>query len=475
MTPRSKQLRAVPAVEVLLGHPALAGPLARLSRLLVVEAVRVELARERARLKQPAAVPAGPDALAHRAAIRAEAEALPRLRRVLNATGVVLHTNLGRAPLSEAARRAVDEVARGYSTLEFDLATGRRGERGVGVERWLTRLTGAEAAAVVNNGAAALLLALSALAAGRPVVVSRGELVEIGGSFRIPEIMEKSGARLVEVGTTNRTHLADYQRALERHPDAAAILRVHPSNFRIAGFTARPAAPDLAALAHRRRVLLLEDLGSGALVDLSAFGFEREPTVRESLTAGCDLVTFSGDKLLGATQAGLILGRKRLVERVRRDPLARALRVDKLTLAALEATLPAYGDSARAPGEVPALAMLRADPAALERRARRLGEALGGRAPRARWTIERGEGEVGGGSLPLQRLPGWVVAVEVPGLTVDELEARARGATPPVIGYIRGGRLRLDARTLTDTEAEEVAEALGNALNQGGTAPAEGE
>jgi L-seryl-tRNA(Ser) seleniumtransferase len=400
---------------------------------------------------------------------------VPALRRVLNATGIVLHTNLGRAPLSDAARAAVDEVARGYSTLEFDLETGRRGERGSGVERWLTRLTGAEAAAVVNNGAAALLLALSGVATGRPVIVSRGELVEIGGSFRIPEILERSGAQLVEVGTTNRTHLRDYERALERHGDAAALLRVHPSNFRIAGFTTRPELAELASLAHRRRIPLIEDLGSGALVDLSEFGLEREPTVRESLTAGCDLVTFSGDKLLGATQAGLILGRKRLVDRLKRDPLARALRVDKLTLAALEATLPVFCLPERAAAEIPALAMLNVGSDALEKRAHRLMGALLARIPGAQVTVEQGTGEVGGGALPLQRLPGWVVALDVPGWAPDDLDALARGAEPPVIGYIRGGRFRLDPRTLREDEIEEAAAALGRALTRSGTRPAERE
>ena len=458
--PARPRLSALPAVETLLRHPALSRSLQDLPRLLVVEAVRAELAEERARLRRGGPAPAA-DTLAERAALRAGAGGQPALRRVLNATGIVLHTNLGRAPLSGAARAALDQVARGYSSLEFDLESGRRGERGAGVERWLTRLTGAEAALVVNNGAAAVLVTLSALAGGRVVLVSRGELVEIGGSFRIPEILEKSGARLVEVGTTNRTHLRDYERALDRHRDAALILRVHPSNFRIAGFTTRPALADLAALARRRRVILAEDLGSGALADLTAIGIEHEPTVRESLTAGCGVVTFSGDKLLGASQAGLVLGRGRLIERIRRDPLARALRVDKLALAALEATLPAYSDPVRAAREIPALAMLKADAADLERRARDLAAELSRHLPEARFTVERGAGEVGGGSLPLVRLPGWVVAAEVPGRTPDELDARARGADPPVIGYIRAGRLRLDVRTLSDDDIREAAGALG--------------
>jgi L-seryl-tRNA(Ser) seleniumtransferase len=479
MPKRSASLRALPAVETVLQHPALSSALSRLPRTLVVEAVRSELARHRAGLRS-GSPPPGADRIAEAAALRAAAAHRPALRRVLNATGIVLHTNLGRAPLGAAARKAVDEVARGYCSVEFDLETGRRGERGTGVERWLTRLTGAEAALVVNNGAAAVLLALSALAASRRVVVSRGELVEIGGSFRIPEVLERSGATLIEVGTTNRTHLRDYVRALDRHRgEVGAILRVHPSNFRVTGFTARPRLEELARLAHRRRVPLVEDLGSGALIDLSTIGLEREPTVRESLTAGCDLVTFSGDKLLGATQAGLILGRRRLVERLRKDPLARALRVDKLTLAALEATLPAYSDPARAISEVPAIAMLELPADRLEQRARTLAEAIRLRVPELRVAVERGAGEVGGGALPLQRLPGWVVAVDHPVRTVDELDRWARAADPPVIGYIRTGKFRMDVRTLDDDELPELADALGratwptSAVPRSGTASAE--
>jgi L-seryl-tRNA(Ser) seleniumtransferase len=476
MSARPRSLRAVPAVESLLQHPGLAAALARVPRALVVEAVRAELAIERERLKGGARAAAASEAIAARAASRAEASATPLLRRILNATGVVLHTNLGRAPLSRAARESLDQVARGYSSLEFDLESGRRGDRGLGVERWLVRLTGAEAALAVNNGAAALLLALSALAQGRRVLVSRGELVEIGGSFRIPEIMAKSGALLEEVGTTNRTHLRDYERAIEKHGDAAAILRVHPSNFRIAGFTARPQAEALAELAHRHRLPLIEDLGSGALVDLSPFGLEHEPTVRETLTAGCDVVTFSGDKLLGAPQAGLILGRRRWLERIRRDPLARALRLDKLALAALEGTLPAFLDPDRAMEEIPALAMLRVSPEALERRARRLAEALERGITGVSALVEPGDGEVGGGALPLQRLPGWVVAVEWSGRAPHELEALARRADPPVIGFVRGGRYRLDVRTLSEDETAEAAGALRRAwLGATGTGTRAGE
>ncbi len=455
-------MRDLPQVEALLHRPPLAKALEAHPRSLVVDAVRAVLAGERARLRDGKALRvATPDELARRAAQAAARAAQPGLRRVLNATGIVLHTNLGRSPLSERARQALDEVARGYCNLEYELSSGKRGERGGSVERRLARLTGAEAALVVNNGAAAVLLVLATLAAGKKVVVSRGELVEIGGSFRLPDIMERSGAILVEVGTTNRTHLSDYARAFQRHRDVALVLRVHPSNFRIEGFTTRPPLQALAQLARRRRIPLVEDLGSGALVDLSALGLPKEPTVRESLTAGCDLVTFSGDKLLGATQAGFVLGRKRFVERLRRDALARPLRVDKLTLAACEATLLAYSDPTRAAREIPALRQLTAGAEELERRAHALADAIRARAPALDVAVERGEGEAGGGSLPLVRLPSWVVALSHPQRSADDLERACRASDPPLVGTIRGGRLRLDVRTLSDEEAQEAADALG--------------
>ncbi len=458
-------LRRLPAVETLLQHEALAALAPRVARALVVEAVRAELAAARAALRsRKGGTPPDADQLARAAAARAEAAAKPQLVRVLNATGIVLHTNLGRAPLAEEARRAVADVAAGYSSLEYDLAAGKRGDRGVGIERWLARLTGAEAAAVVNNGAGALLVVLSALAAGRRVVVSRGELVEIGGSFRVPEIMEKSGATLVEVGTTNRTHLRDYEKALGKHDDVAAILRVHRSNFRLEGFTTSPEPKELAKLAKKHRVLFLEDLGSGALVDLAPFGLEHEPTVGESLAAGCDVVTFSGDKLLGGSQAGLVLGAKKLVERVKKDPFARALRLDKLALAALEATLPLYADPAKAAERIPALAAMRVDAAKLRERAERLAAELTARVPALTVRLAPGHGEVGGGALPKQVLPGPVVEIEHPALAAAELERRARLASPPVVGTVRANRFRLDPRTLSETEIGMAATSLAKAF-----------
>jgi L-seryl-tRNA(Ser) seleniumtransferase len=462
---KKNALQSLPAVETVLQQPALAGALQALPRPVVVEAVREAIDEARARLRANGAG-SGRDAaaLAELAARAARRAARPALERVLNATGIVLHTNLGRAPYAAAARAAIASVGAGYSSLEFDLDTGRRGQRGAGVERWLTRLTGAEGAVVVNNGAGAVLLALSAIASGRGVLVSRGELVEIGGSFRVPEVMEKSGARLIEVGATNRTHLRDYEKAFEKHDDVAAILRVHRSNFRMEGFTKQPEIAELAALAKRKRVPLIEDLGSGALVDMAAFGLEHEPTVGESLKQGVDLVTFSGDKLLGASQAGMVLGREKWVKALRKDPLARALRLDKLALAALEATLPLYAEPERAISEIPTLAMLSAPEALLRRRARRLKAALEKHIPGIEATLAEGHGEVGGGALPLQKLPGPVVDLRVPGMSARALEAAARGAEPPVIGVIRKDRLRFDPRTLADSEVRELAAALAAAL-----------
>jgi L-seryl-tRNA(Ser) seleniumtransferase len=360
----------------------------------------------------------------------------PALRRVLNATGILVHTNLGRAPLAEAALDRVRDTA-GYSNLEYDLSSGTRGSRQDHAAPLLRRLTGADAAIVVNNNAAAMLLALAALAEGREVVVSRGELIEIGDGFRIPDVLARSGARLVEVGTTNRTRAADYERAIG--PETALLLRVHQSNFRVVGFTEQPRVEELAAVAHRHELPLLDDLGSGALVDV-----EGEPTPAAALAAGADLVCFSGDKLLGGPQAGIVAGRADLVERLRRHPLHRALRSDKLTLAALEGTLALYLDR---PEEVPVLRMLREPAEIVRARAERLAQMTGGAAEE---TVAR----VGGGALPLAELPSFACAVE------EELAAALRAHDPPVIAVVRDGRTLLDCRTLTDAEADEVAEAV---------------
>ena len=411
---------------------------------LAVEAARIVLARAREEIQAGS----DPGDLQARVADELGAARSPRLGRALNATGVIVHTNLGRAPLAEAALERVHEVGRGYSNLEYDLSAGTRGSRQDHVAGILRRLTGAEAALVVNNNAAAVLLALAALAEGRDVLVSRGELIEIGDGFRIPDVLARSGARLVEVGTTNRTRAADYEQAIGS--ETAVLLRVHQSNFRLVGFTELPSVADLAKVAQRHGLPLVDDLGSGALRPSNTVLLSEEPSVRESLEAGADLVCFSGDKLLGGPQAGIVVGRAELVERLRRHPLQRAVRADKLTLAALEGTLALYLDPERAFGEIPVLRMA-AEPAdAVQARAERLAELVDGE-------VEETVARIGGGALPLAELPSFACAVE------EELAAPLRTGDPPVIGVVRDGRLLLDCRTLTDPEAEEVAAAVGTA------------
>jgi L-seryl-tRNA(Ser) seleniumtransferase len=422
-----RALRRLPSVDQLLRDERLAGE----PRPLAVAAARTALEAARAEIR------AGGEAgdLVERALAELASARRPSLRRVLNGTGVIVHTNLGRAPLPAEALARVAEVGGGYSNLELDLGTGLRGSRQKHLAGLLRRLTGAEAALVVNNNAAAVLLALAALAEGREVIVSRGELVEIGDGFRIPEVLVRSGARLVEVGTTNRTRAEDYEAAVG--PETALLLRVHQSNFRVVGFAERPDVGSLAAIAKRFRLPLVDDLGSGALLEL-----EGEPVVAASLRAGADLACFSGDKLLGGPQAGVVAGRGELVERLRRHPLQRALRADKLTLAALEGTLSIYLDPERS-GEVPVLRMLREPAGDVRARAERLAAAVGGE-------LEETVARVGGGALPLAELPSFACAVE------EELAAALRAGDPPVIALVRDGRTLLDCRTLTDAEAADV-------------------
>jgi L-seryl-tRNA(Ser) seleniumtransferase len=390
----------------------------------------------------------------------------PTLRRVINATGIPLHTNLGRAPLGASARQALEEIAAGYSNLEYDLATGRRGSRHDHCRELLRALTGAEAALVVNNNAAALVLALNELADGRDVIVSRGELVEIGGSFRVPEIVAKSGGRIVEVGATNRTHARDYENAVG--PTTSVLLKVHRSNFTQRGFVADVGIEAVARIAHERELLAMHDIGSGLLSEPGAgAGLPSEPTVRGSLEAGADLVTFSGDKLLGGPQAGIIVGRGELIDRMRRNPLLRALRVGKLTLAALSATLRVWCDVERARAEIPALAMIAADPQWLGERAERLAAELRARAPAANIEVVDDAAEVGGGSFPGAELPARVVRVTAPDRSEGELELELRGAEPPVIARVRDGALLLDPRTVHPTEETALLEAVSGVLMGG--------
>jgi len=423
------RLRDLPSVDELLRDERLA----RESRPLSLAAARSALDRAREEIRAGV----DPGDLVERTLALIALSGRPRLKRVLNATGVLLHTNLGRAPLAEAALERVLEIGGAYSNLEYDLTAGTRGSRQDHLAPLVRRLTGAEAALVVNNNAAAVLLALAALAEGREVLVSRGELIEIGDGFRIPDVLARSGARLREVGTTNRTRAEDYEAAIG--PETALILRVHQSNFRQVGFTESPRLGALAQVAKRAGLPLVDDLGSGALVEL-----EGEPTPASSLATGSDLVCFSGDKLLGGPQAGIVAGRAELVERLRRHPLQRALRVDKLSLAAVEGTLALYLDR---PEEIPVLRMLREPVEGVRVRAERLAAAVVG-------SVEETVARVGGGALPLAELPSFACAIE------EELAAALRAHEPPVLAVVRDGRTLLDCRTLTDAEAEEVAAAV---------------
>jgi L-seryl-tRNA(Ser) seleniumtransferase len=472
----ARQLRGLPSVDEVMRSPAAAALLAHHPRWAVVAATRAEIARRRELARaghQDQDGGEAADAAITEAALAARVEALarPSLRRVINATGVVLHTNLGRAPLAARAVARVSEVARGYSTLEYDPQERERGSRHDHVAGLLTELTGAEAAAVVNNNAGAVLVALAALASGREAIVSRGELIEIGGGFRVPDVMRASGVRLVEVGTTNITRLADYVAAAGA--DTALFLKVHRSNFTLAGFTEETPVGALREAGAARGIPVMVDLGSGALVDTRALGLPPEPVVGDVLRAGADLCTFSGDKLLGGPQAGLLVGRRELVARVLAHPLMRALRPDKLTLAALEATLEIYRDGA-AVDEIPTLRMLAATPETLTARRDRLLALLAAAAPALRAAACRARSAVGGGALPAAEPETWAVAVEPdPGRGGVEALARALASgEPPVVARIAEGRVLLDLRTVADDEVDELARALALA-GAGAVAPEE--
>jgi L-seryl-tRNA(Ser) seleniumtransferase len=453
--------RGLPSVDRLTRAVAAERP--DLPAWALAEGVRRAVAAERERLgADPAGEVPEEAELARRAAREAAALARPWPRRVVNATGIVLHTNLGRAPLALGAAAAVAEAAAHYSDLELDLPSGRRGDRGAAVAAKLALLSGAEAALAVNNNAAALLLALGSLARGQQVIVSRGELVEIGGSFRVPEILERAGVELVEVGTTNRTHLADYERALS--PRTGLLLKVHRSNFELRGFVAEVELAELARLGSAHGIPVVEDLGSGTLVDLGAHGLPAESWAPARLRLGADLVCFSGDKLLGGPQAGIVLGRARHVERLQRDPLARALRLDKLSLAALDWTL-ATLLAGRGEAEIPVLRMLLEPAARLELRARALAENLAKAAGAAvQVALQAERTQVGGGSLPGFELPTWVVALRG-SLPAEELAARLRAAEVPVVARVRDAQVLIDVRSLLLGDEAAVEAALAAALN----------
>jgi L-seryl-tRNA(Ser) seleniumtransferase len=450
-------LRRLPSVDQLARRVAGQSEVRSWSRARITTAAREVLDGERRRVRSAGGPPEDLDALAARVCSAARGGRYS-LRPVINATGVVLHTNLGRALLSAAAIARVAAVAAAYSNLELDLATKERGSRYAHVDAVLRRLTGAEAALVVNNNAAAVLLALESLARGREVVVSRGELIEIGGEFRIPDIMLRSGARLREVGTTNRTHLRDYAEAIG--PETALLLKVHTSNYRVVGFTAEVASRDLARLGQERGVPVMEDLGSGSLVDLRSHGFPYEPTVPDVVGAGVDLVSFSGDKLLGGPQAGIIVGRRALVSQLKRNPLNRALRIDKLTVAALEATLASYEDGV-ALQTVPSLQRLTEPLPAVRARARRLLARLDpAQRGQLHARLAEATSQVGGGALPTVELPTAAVALGRDGAHTRELDTALRAGDPPVIGRVVDDRLLLDCRTVLPSEIAPLALAL---------------
>jgi L-seryl-tRNA(Ser) seleniumtransferase len=455
-----ERLRGLPSVEELVGGAAAAALLDRYGRTRLVDAVRAAVDAERAAILA-GAEESESEALTARLLSYAgellDSWARSGLRRTLNASGVVIHTNLGRSRLAESAIERVVEAAGSYSNLEYDLAAGARGNREIHVEKLLTRLTGAEAAFVVNNNAGAVLLLLMSLASGREVLVSRGQLVEIGGSFRLPDIMRAGGVRLVEVGTTNRTHIEDFESAITS--DTALLLRVHTSNYRIMGFAEEVGLEELVELGRRRGVLVADDLGSGALLELGVFA--GEPTVAASLRAGVDVVCFSGDKLLGGPQAGILLGKAEVMDRLRKHPVARALRLDKMTLAALEATLQLYADPERAKREVPTLRFLERTSAETAALAARLQQAIEERCAEGFvLEVEESIARAGGGSMPLAELPSHAVRVRVPRASATAFEAQLRGAPVPVVARVSQDCLYLDVLALDEADIEDVAESM---------------
>jgi L-seryl-tRNA(Ser) seleniumtransferase len=458
-----EKLQALPAVELLLQQPILRDAAHRFPRSIIVGAARDVLQEIRESIlagdeRVPDDVVNSPEALAGAVLRRAEIRMLPSYRRVLNATGVVVHTNLGRSILGDRALEALRAAATGYSNLEYDLDLGARTTRQQHVESLLAELTGAEAALVVNNNAGAVMLLSHILAQGREVVVSRGELVEIGGSFRLPEVLSSSGARRVEIGTTNRTTLEDYENAIG--PNTGMLLKVHRSNFVMSGFVTEVAVGDLVALGKKHKVPVVEDLGSGALIDMAGLGLRHEAMPQESIAAGADAVTFSGDKLLGGAQAGIIVGKTDVVRRTKGSPMTRAIRIDKLNLAALEATLVAYRDPQKVISEIPTLRLIARGKEDIERSARSITEALKDVGDRLLVGLEDGSSEVGGGASPDVTLPTMLVCLEPRGWTAQELADRLRAADPPVIARIKGDRVLIDPRTLLPGEDELLVQAV---------------
>ncbi|HEX5323688.1 MAG TPA: L-seryl-tRNA(Sec) selenium transferase [Capsulimonadaceae bacterium] len=453
---QSPSLRQIPKVHTLLEMPEALALAEQFGRETVAEAIREEIDGLRRRLlaNDRTAEPPTRDSLLQGTERRLAEGKLARLQPVINGTGIILHTNMGRAPLADEAIRAIQEVAGGYSNLELDLASGRRGERGGETEALLQKLTGAEAALVVNNNAAGVLLALTTLAQGAQVIISRGELVEIGGAFRVPDVIAQSGATLVEVGTTNKTRLSDYSRAITE--ETRILLKVHPSNYRIVGFTSEVGVKDLEGLAREHGLILMQDLGSGALVDLARWGLPHEPTVQETLSAGADVVTVSGDKLLGGPQCGIVLGKAEYIRRMGQHPLFRALRPGKIVLGALEATLRLYLDDSRLMQAVPTLRMLSQGASELARRAQRLSSRLA-KIDGLSAVVTDGEGFAGGGALPEMSLPTKQVRITKEGWSAGQIADALRRARRAIVGMIADGVFILDVRTIQDREVAEIA------------------
>ncbi len=471
MEPGNRQiyLRTLPAVDELLRDPQIQTHLRNFSKDLIVHCIRDVLEKKRRAIlesgdeQQAAAVETHPvHILASVEEALAEATT-PSLQPVINATGVVLHTNLGRAPLAQEALESIEAIARNYSNLEFDLTTGERGSRATHVEETLCRISGAESALIVNNNAGAVLLALNSLAEGREVIVSRGQLVEIGDSFRIPDVMKKSGAALVEVGTTNRTHLTDYEQAINER--TALLLRVHPSNFRVLGFAAEVSLKELVALGQSKGLPVMEDLGSGCFVNLAEYGLTPEPTVQEAVEDGAAVVTFSGDKLLGGPQAGILVGKKKILDLLKKNPLNRALRIDKLTLAGLDSTLRFYLNQTQALSKIPVLRMLTLPVEVLDKRAKGLRHKLEKElAAFCRVRVKAETSPVGGGAMPLQTLPTRVLALRPLQLSAAALEERLRKGRPPVVARVKEGEILLDLRTVSAAEEKALLQRLREVL-----------
>ena len=452
----TSQLRLLPSVNELLQTPAGQQLIVHFSHARTIQAIRASLAQARTAIRTGARCASDAELLTVAESLL-QSEQQPHLRSVINATGVIIHTNLGRAPLSREALQAVEKVARGYANLEYDLEAGERGSRYTHITALISELIGAEAALVVNNNAAAVLLALGTLAQGREVIISRGQLVEIGGGFRVPDVMRQSGCQLVEVGTTNRTRIKDYAMALTER--TALLLTVHPSNFRITGFTESTAVGELVQLAHQNNLLVMEDLGSGCLLRCEDYSLMHEPRPQESLAAGADLVCFSGDKLLGGPQAGILVGKQQVIAQLARHPLMRALRVDKMTLAALEATLRHY-QRCEAETHIPVWRMIAARPEQLATRATTWAARLNAEGVRAH--TQHGESTIGGGSLPGETLPTTLLALDASTVLcpLDELAQRLRLHTPPIVARISHDMLLLDPRTVLEEQDEELVQGL---------------